>query len=108
MAVKPRIAVVSPFLDRRHGTERCIVEQVERLASDYGYEVHLYCQCVEDVAGLLQSGDGRSGGRPTHKMRDAGAGPAPACRGCVVWHKISDIPGPYRSEERRVGKECRS
>ena len=44
---KPRIAVVSPFLDKRHGTERCIAEQVERLARDY--EVHLYSNRVEDV-----------------------------------------------------------
>jgi len=27
-----RLAVVSPFLDRRHGTERCIAEQLERFA----------------------------------------------------------------------------
>ncbi|MGA2647029.1 MAG: glycosyltransferase family 4 protein [Candidatus Sulfotelmatobacter sp.] len=44
---KPRIAVVSPFLDKRHGTERCVAEQVERLARDY--EVHLYSNRVEDV-----------------------------------------------------------
>jgi UDP-glucose:(heptosyl)LPS alpha-1,3-glucosyltransferase len=44
---KPRIAVVSPFLDKQHGTERCVAEQVERLARDY--EVHLYSNRVEDV-----------------------------------------------------------
>jgi UDP-glucose:(heptosyl)LPS alpha-1,3-glucosyltransferase len=44
---KTRIAVVSPFLDKRHGTERCVAEQVERLAQDY--EVHLYSNRVEDV-----------------------------------------------------------
>jgi glycosyltransferase involved in cell wall biosynthesis len=42
-----RIAVVSPFLDRRHGTERCVAEQVERLAHDY--EVHVYSNRVEEV-----------------------------------------------------------
>jgi len=41
------IAVVSPFLDRRHGTERCVVEQIERLADDY--EIHLYSSEVQDV-----------------------------------------------------------
>ena len=25
-----RIAIVSPFVDKQHGTERCIAEQVER------------------------------------------------------------------------------
>jgi UDP-glucose:(heptosyl)LPS alpha-1,3-glucosyltransferase len=44
---KPRIAVVSPFLDKQHGTERCVAEQVKRLARDY--EVHLYSNRVEDV-----------------------------------------------------------
>lgn len=45
--VRPRIAVVSPFLDKRHGTERCTCEQVERLAGEF--EFHLYSQRVEDV-----------------------------------------------------------
>ena len=44
---KVPIAVVSPFLDRRHGTERCVVEQIERLADDY--EIHLYSSEVQDV-----------------------------------------------------------
>lgn len=43
---KARIVVVSPFLDKRHGTERCVAEQVERLAHDY--EVHVYSNRVED------------------------------------------------------------
>lgn len=44
---KPRVAVVSPFLDRRHGTERCTVEQIKRLTADY--EVYLYSAQVSDV-----------------------------------------------------------
>jgi len=44
---KTRIAVVSPFLDKQHGTERCIAEQAERLARDY--EIHVYSNRVEDV-----------------------------------------------------------
>jgi glycosyltransferase involved in cell wall biosynthesis len=47
VAGKPRLAVVSPFLDTQHGTERCVVEQVERLAWDY--EVHVYSNQVEDI-----------------------------------------------------------
>ncbi len=42
-----RVAVVSPFLDKQHGTERCVSEQVERLARDY--EIHLYSTRVEGV-----------------------------------------------------------
>ncbi|MFZ0820065.1 MAG: glycosyltransferase family 4 protein [Candidatus Acidiferrales bacterium] len=44
---RPRIAVISPFIDKRHGTERCIAEQIERLAKNY--EIHLYSSRVEDL-----------------------------------------------------------
>ena len=44
---KPRIAVLSPFVDKRHGTERCLAEQIKPLADDY--EIHLYSSRVEDV-----------------------------------------------------------
>ena len=47
MKAKPRIAVVSPFLDKRHGTERCVAEQIERLAKDY--EIHVYSTSIQDV-----------------------------------------------------------
>jgi glycosyltransferase involved in cell wall biosynthesis len=47
MRLKPRVAVISPFLDKRHGTERCVAEQVERLADDF--ELHLYTSAVEGV-----------------------------------------------------------
>lgn len=75
----PCIAVISPFLDRQHGTERCITEQVERLARDYGFEIHLYCQRVENVRGVEPSSLST-------------ATPAP---GRIFWHKVSDIPGPH-------------
>lgn len=42
-----RIAVVSPFIDKRHGTERRIAEWIARLPRDY--EIHIYSQRVEDV-----------------------------------------------------------
>ncbi len=44
---RPRIAVISPFLNKRHGTERCTCEQIERLAGEF--EFHLYSQRVEDL-----------------------------------------------------------
>ena len=44
---KARIAVVSPFIDKHHGTERGVVEWLTRLESDY--DIHLYSQRVEDV-----------------------------------------------------------
>jgi UDP-glucose:(heptosyl)LPS alpha-1,3-glucosyltransferase len=42
-----RVAVVSPFIDKRHGTERRIAEWITRLQQDY--EIHIYSQRVEDV-----------------------------------------------------------
>jgi UDP-glucose:(heptosyl)LPS alpha-1,3-glucosyltransferase len=44
---KPVLAVVSPFIDKRHGTERRIAEWTSRLARDF--DVHLYSQRVEDL-----------------------------------------------------------
>jgi glycosyltransferase involved in cell wall biosynthesis len=42
-----RIAVVSPFIDKRHGTERRIAEWISRLPREY--EIHIYSQRVEDI-----------------------------------------------------------
>jgi UDP-glucose:(heptosyl)LPS alpha-1,3-glucosyltransferase len=44
---KPRIAVVSPFVDKRHGTERRVAECIQRLANEY--DIHVYSNRVEDV-----------------------------------------------------------
>ena len=72
-----RIAVVSPFVDKRHGTERAVAELVERLARDYGCDVHIYAQHVEDL--------------------ELSAAPAqsPAKPGGIVWHGVPRIPGPH-------------
>jgi glycosyltransferase involved in cell wall biosynthesis len=45
--IKPRLAVVSPFLDKQHGTERRVVEWVSRLAGEF--EIHIYSQRVEGI-----------------------------------------------------------
>lgn len=42
-----RIAVVSPFVDKKHGTERTLAECLSRLADDF--EFHLYSSRVEDI-----------------------------------------------------------
>jgi glycosyltransferase involved in cell wall biosynthesis len=44
---RPRVVVLSPFVDKSHGTERCVAEQIERLSGVY--EIHLYSSRVEDV-----------------------------------------------------------
>lgn len=72
-----QIVVVSPFLDRSHGTERCIIEQIERLSSNYGWGIHLFSQRVENVKGLLRE-DAQS-----------------SATGFIRWYRVSDIPGPH-------------
>jgi glycosyltransferase involved in cell wall biosynthesis len=44
---KPRLAVVSPFLDKTNGTERIVAEWIARLNGEF--EIHIYSQHVEDV-----------------------------------------------------------
>lgn len=73
-----RLAVVSPFLDRQHGTELCVIEQIERLARLEGWTIELYSQRVEQVSGVTPAGN---------SSRESSGG--------VIWHKVSDIPGPY-------------
>jgi UDP-glucose:(heptosyl)LPS alpha-1,3-glucosyltransferase len=73
-----RIAVISPFLDRHHGTERCIVEQLERFPVEAGDEIHIYSQRIQDLRGVIR-----------YKSGAAAAGQY------LFWHKVSSIPGPH-------------
>src|SRR5882762_1044557 len=73
-----RLAVASPFIDRRHGTERALAELLERLARKEHCEIHLYSQRVEGLLAPDQSGVTRA--------QDSGA---------IVWHKVPSIPGPH-------------
>jgi glycosyltransferase involved in cell wall biosynthesis len=73
-----RLAVVSPFLDRRHGTELCIIEQIERFATQNGWQIDVYSQRVEGVKNLLPAGS---------LPRSSG--------GSILWHRISRLPGPH-------------
>ena len=72
-----RLAVVSPFVDRRHGTERALAELLERLARNYFCEIHLYAQRVDDLA-LFPL-----------------AGASPQNSGAIFWHRVPSIPGPH-------------
>lgn len=71
-----RIAVVSPFLDRRHGTERAVVESLERFTLQPGVEVHVYSQRVDDLSGVARFSEG-----------------SPEAR--VLWHAVPSVPGPH-------------
>ena len=72
-----QIVVVSPFLDRRHGTELCIIEQIERLSSKHGWGIHLFSQRVENVNSLLTED------------------PANTATGFIRWYRVSDISAPH-------------
>jgi len=72
-----QLAIISPFLDRRHGTERAVSELIERLARNYNCEIRLYSQHVEDL--LLT---------PLDQAPQTG-------QGCVRWHRVVSIPGPH-------------
>jgi glycosyltransferase involved in cell wall biosynthesis len=72
-----RIAVVSPFLDRRHGTERVILEQLQRLSEDPDTEIHIYAQRLEDLTGVSRF--------HSHKKPS----------GRILWHKVPSLPGPH-------------
>jgi UDP-glucose:(heptosyl)LPS alpha-1,3-glucosyltransferase len=80
-----RLAVLSPFVDKRHGTERALAEVLERLARDYHCEIHLYAQRVEDLsvtARAFSTRKDRSTGRSTKS-------------GVIVWHRVPSLPGPH-------------
>jgi len=47
MAKKRRIAIVSPTIDKCHGTERHVPECVSRLSAEF--EIHLYSKQVADI-----------------------------------------------------------
>jgi glycosyltransferase involved in cell wall biosynthesis len=73
-----RLAVVSPFLDRQHGTELCIIEQIERLARMDHWNIELYSQKVSQLNGVR-----------------AASAVSPNEPGTIRWHQVFDIPGPH-------------
>lgn len=72
-----RLAVVSPFLDRTHGTERALSEVLVRLAKNYPCEIHLFAQKVSDLTTI--SAHENSHGN----------------RGDIVWYAIKPTGGPH-------------
>jgi glycosyltransferase involved in cell wall biosynthesis len=74
-----RIAVITPFLDRRHGTERCVIAQLERLSAGGENEIHIYAQRVEELNGVAR-----------YKPKDKSQ-----LEPRLYWHKVPGIPGPH-------------
>ncbi len=73
-----RLVVVSPFLDRQHGTELCLISQIERFVRDNRWTIELYSQRVSQLDGVRSS--------------SGAAADSPAS---IAWHKVSAIPGPH-------------
>ena len=72
-----RLAVVSPFLDRTHGTERALSEVLVRLAKNYPCEIHLFAQKVADLPVVSPQENSQ------------------ANRGDIVWCPIEPTRGPH-------------
>ncbi len=72
-----RVAVLSPFVDRRHGTERSLAEIVERLAKRHGHEIHLYSQRVDDLPVALFA---------TREQNSSQQ---------IFWHRVPRLPAPH-------------
>jgi glycosyltransferase involved in cell wall biosynthesis len=72
-----RLAVISPFVDRSHGTERALAELLERLARRHHCEIHLYSQRVEDLRVDVRGAAGTSNA------------------GKISWHRVPSVPGPH-------------
>jgi glycosyltransferase involved in cell wall biosynthesis len=74
-----RLAVVSPFLDRQHGTERCIVEQIGRFLQRQDCEIHIYSQSVRDLEVVPFSSRSSD---PSFPRR-------------AIWHRVPALPAPH-------------
>lgn len=72
-----RLAFVSQFVDRRHGTERAVTELLSRLAKNYGWEIYLYAECVEGLEVVTT--------READQQNP----------GVIYWRRLPVIPGPY-------------
>lgn len=74
--IELRLALVSPFLDRLHGTERCIIEQLERLAARDDVQIHVYSHRIDDLSGAVPYRGSVSSAR-------------------IFWHRVPSMPGPH-------------
>lgn len=74
-----RVAVISPFIDKQHGTERVLAELLERLAAQHNAEIQLYAQRVADL--------------PVSNPLKFFSEESP--KGKIIWHKVPAVPGPH-------------
>jgi UDP-glucose:(heptosyl)LPS alpha-1,3-glucosyltransferase len=72
-----RIAVISPFVDRQHGTERAVAELLDRLSTQHRDTVDLYAQKVSDLDCSTDSATGAN---------EAGK---------IICHPVNSFPAPH-------------
>jgi glycosyltransferase involved in cell wall biosynthesis len=90
-----RIAVITPFVDRQHGSERAVAELLDRLRRVDGNELHLFAERVTGVE--VGKPEGSSAGH-----------------GEILWHQVPGRRGPHllafwawyrRNQQMRRGTE---
>jgi glycosyltransferase involved in cell wall biosynthesis len=74
-----RLAVISPFVDKQHGTERVLAELLLRLAAEHNIDIDLYSQRVADL--------------PVSPPPESPVEPGSAAR--IVWRRVSSIAAPH-------------
>lgn len=74
-----RLAVISPFVDKQHGTERVLAELLERLAEQHHVNVQLYAQRVADLQIPKRTESSSEDSSP----------------GKISWRRVSSVPGPH-------------
>jgi UDP-glucose:(heptosyl)LPS alpha-1,3-glucosyltransferase len=72
-----RIAVISPLVDRQHGTERAVAELLDRLSAQHRDTIDLYAQRVSDL----------------NCSRDSA--PGTNSSGQIIWHQVNSFPAPH-------------
>jgi UDP-glucose:(heptosyl)LPS alpha-1,3-glucosyltransferase len=76
-ATDVRIAVISPSVDRQHGTERAVAELLDRLSTHHCDTIDLYAQKVSDL----------------NCKPDSAAGASNSAK--IIWHRVNSFPAPH-------------
>jgi glycosyltransferase involved in cell wall biosynthesis len=85
-----RLAVVTPFIDRQHGTERALAELLDRLSRDYACEIHLYAERIADLTLECGASAPPLGSRPEETRTTS-----TSSSGSITWHRVPSLPGPH-------------
>jgi glycosyltransferase involved in cell wall biosynthesis len=88
-----RLAVVTPFVDRRHGTERALAELLDRFSREYSCEIHLYAERVDDLLVVLPSSGARANASDAYTSSPHASSAKQS--GSITWHRVPGLPGPH-------------